>query len=122
MKFDQEGKFHLYHSEHGADMVTNLTRTNMFFVISNSALLVLEVCSPFFGYWHGISLFSTVLLAMTGSRMLQYYSSRMVNNMWLLKDGKTIEVEFMNAFFLQKTKRYTIRNLGYLEPSRVLNV
>ncbi len=103
-------------------MVANLTRTNMFFVMSNSALLVLEVCSPFFGYWHGVSLLTTVLLALSGSRMLQYYSSRMVNNMWLMKDGKTVEIEFMNAFFLQKTRRFQIKNLGYYEASRLLNV
>jgi hypothetical protein len=42
--------------------------------------------------------------------------------MWLLRDGKTVEVEFMNAFLLTKTKRMTIRNFGYLAPSRVFNV
>ena len=66
-------------------------------------LLILELVSPFFGYWHGVSLLATVLLNLLGSRMLHFYSTRMVNNMWLLRDGKTVEIEFMNAFFLQKT-------------------
>jgi len=94
----------------------------MLFIGGNSALLVLELVSPFFGYWHGVSLLATVLLNLLGSRMLHYYSTRMVNNMWLLRDGKTVEIEFMNAFFLPKSMSCTIRNFGYLAPSRVYNV
>ena len=77
-------------------------------------LLILELVSPFFGYWHGVSLLATVLLNLLGSRMLHYYSTRMVNNMWLLRDGKTVEIEFMNAFFLPKSTRCTIRNFQKL--------
>ena len=75
----------------------------MFFIAGNSLLLILEVTSPFFGYWHGMSLLATVLFNILGARMLNYYSSRMINNMWLTRDGKTVEVEFMNAFFLPQS-------------------
>ncbi len=78
----------------------HLTRVNMLFVADNSLLLILEVTSPLFGYWHGVSLLTTVLLNLLGSRMLNHYSTRMVNSMCLLRDGKTVEIEFMNAFFL----------------------
>ena len=53
-----------------------------------------------FGYWHGMSLMVTVMLNFLGSRMLHYYSTRTINNLWLLKDGRHVEVEFMNAFFV----------------------
>ena len=44
---------------------------------------------------------ATILLNLTGSRMLNYYSTRMVSSMWLLKDGKRVEIQFMNAFFVR---------------------
>jgi hypothetical protein len=122
VKFDKDGRFHLYHSEGGESFVSTLTRINMCFIGGNTFLLILEVTSPFFGYWHGMSLLTTVLLNLLGSRMLNHYSSRMVNNMWLLKDGKNVEIEFMNAFFLPETRKYAIRNLGYYQPARVYNV
>lgn len=75
----------------------------MMFIAGNTFLLILEVTSPFFGYWHGMSLLTTVMINLLGSRMLHHYSTRMVNNMWLLRDGKTIEIEFMNAFFLARS-------------------
>ena len=106
----------------GEQFLHKLTRVNMMFIGGNTMLLILELVSPFFGYWHGVSLLATVLLNLLGSRMLHYYSTRMVNNLWLLRDGKTVEIEFMNAFFLPKSTRCTIRNFGYLEPSRVYNV
>ena len=122
IKFDKDGRFHIYHSEMGEQFLNNLTRINMVFIGGNTMLLILELTSPFFGYWHGVSLLATVLLNLLGSRMLHYYSTRMINSMWLLRDGKTVEVEFMNAFFLAKRERFTIRNFGYLAPSRVYNV
>ena len=85
----------------------------MFFIAGNTVLLILELTSPFFGYWHGLSLLATVLLNLLGSRMLNYYSTRMINSVWLLRDGKHVEVEFMNAFFLPTTKQFAIRNFGY---------
>jgi len=94
----------------------------MVFIGGNSLLLILELTSPFFGYWHGVSLLTTVLINLLGSRMLHYYSTRMINNIWILRDGKTVEIELMNAFFLSKTRRMNIRNFGYLAPSRVYNV
>jgi hypothetical protein len=72
----------------------------MVFIGGNSFLLLLELTSPFFGYFHGMTLLTTVLLNLLGSRMLNYYSSKMVNSIWLLRDGKNVEVEFMNAFFM----------------------
>jgi hypothetical protein len=121
-KFDKEGKMLLYYSDNGENFVSQLTRLNMVFIGGNSFLLILEVTSPFFGYFHGMSLLTTVLLNLLGSRMLNHYSTRMVNSMWLMRDGKHVEVEFMNAFFLPQTKKYAIRNFGYYEPSRLFNV
>ena len=46
----------------------------------------------------------------------------MINNIWLLEDGKTVEIEFMDAFFVNKTEKFRILNFGALEPSRLLNV
>lgn len=54
--------------------------------------------------------------------MLHYYSTRMINNIWLLEDGKHVEIEFMDAFFVNKTEKFRILNFGSLEPSRLLNV
>ena len=121
-RFDKDGKMQVYHAAGSETFLNTLTRINMAFIVGNSALLILEITSPFFGYWHGISLLSTVLINLSGSRMLHYYSTRMVNSMWLLKDGHTVEIEFLNAFFMPKTEQFHIRNLGYLQPSRVVNV
>ena len=46
----------------------------------------------------------------------------MINNIWILEDGRSVEVEFMDAFFVNKTKTFRILNFGSLEPSRLLNV
>ena len=54
--------------------------------------------------------------------MLHHYSTKMVNNIWLMKDGKHVEVEFMSAFMLPATKKMTIRDFGYLQESRLYNV
>ena len=54
--------------------------------------------------------------------MLHFYSTRMVNNLWLLDDGSNVEVEFMNAFGLPKTEKMRIINFGYRQESRLLNV
>lgn len=94
----------------------------MLFIGGHLGLLILEVVSPFFGYWHGISLLTIVLINLGGARMLNHYSTRMINNLWLLKDGKTVEVQYMNAFFLPKSEKLAIRNFGYWAPSRVYNV
>ena len=92
IKFDKDGKFHIYHAEQGEFYVSMLTRVNMLFIGGHLGLLILEVVSPFFGYWHGISLLTIVLINLGGARMLNHYSTRMINNLWLLKDGKTVEV------------------------------
>lgn len=47
---------------------------------------------------------TVVLMSLTGARMLQNYSSRMVNNMWILRDGKNVKIEFLNAFFVSYGK------------------
>lgn len=112
----------MYQCEGGEQFLNTLTRLNMLFIGGNSFLLILELTSPFFGYWHGMSLLVTVMLNFLGARMLNYYSSRMVNGMWLLRDGKRVEIEFMNAFFLPRVDNFAVRNFGYLQPSRVYNV
>ena len=106
LKFDTSDRYHLYHCEEGEKYVRILTRTNVLFLAGNSVLYIMELTSPFFGYWHGVALLSTVLLNLIGARMLHYYSSRMVNNMWLHRDGKTVEVEFMNAFLLPENRTF----------------
>ena len=75
-----------------------------------------------FGYWHGVSLLATVLFNLLGTRMLHYYSSRMVNNIYLFKDGKHVEIEFMNAFMMPESRKYPVRDFGYMQPSRLFNV
>jgi hypothetical protein len=62
-------------------------------------LLLLELTPAFFGYFHGMNLLTTVLLNLLGSRMLIYCSTKMMNLIWLMRDEKNVEVEFMNAFF-----------------------
>jgi hypothetical protein len=78
--------------------------------------------NPFFGYWHGISESMIVMFSMIGGVMLHNYSVRMINNIWLLPDGKSIEIQFMNAFMIPKTKQFKIMNFGYIKESRLLNV
>ena len=99
-----------------------LTRLNMLFIGGSSFLLVMEIISPFFGWWHGISLLATIMLNLTGTRVLHFYSTRMVNSLWLGTNGSQVEIEFMNAFFSEKTETFDIRSFGYLQPSRVYNV
>ena len=53
-----------------------------------------------FGYWHGVSLASSLGFSFIGTWMLHYYSRRMVNDIYMLKDGKHIEVTYMNAFWV----------------------
>ena len=57
-----------------------------------------------------------------GTRVLHYYSTRMVNSIWLQRSGQEIQIEFMNAFFAEKTGDYEVQNFGYLKPSRLYNV
>ena len=42
--------------------------------------------------------------------------------MWLSRDGKKVDIEFMNAFKLSETRTYSIRDFGYMQPSRLFNV
>ena len=100
IKFDHEGRYLVYQAEGSESFLKFLTRANVFFIIGNSGLLIIEVVSPcksrfalnflVFGYWHGLSMLTVVLMSLTGARMLQSYSCRMVNNMWLLRDGKNV--------------------------------
>lgn len=94
------GKFHIYHCEGGERYLNWLTRINVLFLGGNSVLLALELINPFFGYWHGVSQSLIVIFSLTGARMLHHYSTRMVNDIWLLEDGKHIEIEFMNAWMV----------------------
>ena len=95
---------------------------NVFFIGGNSILLAAEVMSPLFGYWHGISEAMLIGMSLIGSYALNYYSTRMVNDLWLFDDGKTVEIEFMNAFFPPKRETYRIINFGYLQESRLYKV
>ena len=42
-----------------------------------------------------------------------------LENILRFEDGKTVEVEFMNAFFPPKRMTYRIINFGYLKDSRL---
>ena len=95
---------------------------NVFFIGGNSILLAMEVMSPLFGYWHGISESLMIGMSLIGSYALNYYSSRMINDVWLMEDGTTVEIAFMNAFFIPKTQKYRIINFGYLKESRLYKV
>ena len=95
-------KFHLYHCENGEFTLKWLTRFNVLFIGGNSILLACEMISPLFGYWHGIYEALTVGMSLVGSYALNYYSTRFINDVWLMEDGKTVEVEFLNAFFPTK--------------------
>jgi len=117
-----EGKYHLYHSEGGESQIRWLTRINIVFIVGNGALLALELLNPFFGFWHGLSEGLIVLGSLIGSRFLHHYSSRMVNDLWIYGDGKHVEIQFMNAFFLPRTEKMRILNFGYLAESRIHNL
>ena len=55
--------------------------------------------------------------------MLQHYSTRMIQDIYLLPDGRTIELNFFNAFWVPKQgERLRITNLGYFQPSRMYNL
>ena len=41
-----------------------------------------------FGYWHGFSLGASLAFSFIGTFMLHYYSTKMVNDVYLLPDGK----------------------------------
>ena len=122
MIFDKNGEFHLYHYEKGENMIRLLSRVNVAFLCGNSILLALELASPFFGYWHGMSLLLGIGASFLYGGMLHYYSTRIVKNIYLKNDGETVRITYFNAFF--KSKETTVRtmDLGYLEPSRVYNL
>eukprot|EP00347_Sterkiella_histriomuscorum_P011810 403371013 len=122
INFGKDNKFHIYHSEGGERFITNLTRLNMIFIAGNSLLLLLEVLSPFFGYWHGVSLSMTLMFSLIGSFMIQHYSTRMINNIYILPDGQHIEIEYFNAFWIPKKEKLRVVNFGYLAPSRIFNL
>ena len=54
--------------------------------------------------------------------MLQYYSSRVIRDMYLKNDGKTVRIEFFNAYLQTSQVEAKIIDIGYLEPSRVYNL
>ncbi|CDW75092.1 UNKNOWN [Stylonychia lemnae] len=122
INFIKRDSFHLYHNETGERLITNLTRLNMIFIAGNSLLLLLEVLSPFFGYWHGVSLSMTLLFSFIGTYMIQYYSTRLIHDIYIIKDGKFCEVTYYNALWIPKTEKLRIVNFGYFNPSRLYNV
>lgn len=75
-----------------------------------------------FGFWHSLSEGLIILGSFIGSGFLNYYSTRMINDIWIYGDGKHIEVAFMNAFFLPKAEKMRILNFGYKQESRIHNL
>mmetsp|Transcript_18687 Transcript_18687/g.16552 ORF Transcript_18687/g.16552 Transcript_18687/m.16552 type:complete len:133 (+) Transcript_18687:21-419(+) len=83
MIFSKNGEFHLYHYERGENMIRLLSRINVAFLCGNSILLALELASPFFGYWHGVSLCLGIGASFMYGGMLHYYSTRIIKNIYL---------------------------------------
>eukprot|EP00350_Pseudokeronopsis_sp_OXSARD2_P011853 CAMPEP_0170552150 /NCGR_PEP_ID=MMETSP0211-20121228/10096_1 /TAXON_ID=311385 /ORGANISM="Pseudokeronopsis sp., Strain OXSARD2" /LENGTH=67 /DNA_ID=CAMNT_0010859721 /DNA_START=287 /DNA_END=490 /DNA_ORIENTATION=- len=47
----------------------------------------------------------------------------MVNDIYLLPDGKHVQINFMSAFWFPRVdQQYKISNFGYFQSSRLLNV
>ena len=118
----KDGRYHLYHAEGLENRIKWLTRFNVFLLLSNSVLFALELMNPFFGFWHALSEGMICILALVSARFLHHYSTRMVNNLWLLSDGRNIEIDFMNAFFEPTSEKLRIMNFGYLQESRIYNI
>jgi hypothetical protein len=69
------------------------------FLCTNALLLVMEVTSPYFGWWHAFSLMSSMSFSFIGMGMLHFYSTRMIETVHLRQGGTHIDVNFLNAFF-----------------------
>ena len=80
----KDGRYHIYHSEGGEGYLKFLTRANVVCVGWASMLLGFELLNPFFGWWHGLSNSFMVIMGLGSSRMLHHYSTRMVNDMWIM--------------------------------------
>ena len=85
-------------------------------------MLAFELSSPFFGWWHAISLCLGVGASAFYGGMLHYYSTRMIRNVYLKNDGETVRIQLFNAFFKPKEFTAKIVDIGYLEPSRIYNI
>ena len=46
------------------------------------------------------SLASALFLNGTGTLMLNYYSTRMAENIYIYENGRMLEVDYFNAFFV----------------------
>mmetsp|Transcript_18648 Transcript_18648/g.17739 ORF Transcript_18648/g.17739 Transcript_18648/m.17739 type:complete len:134 (-) Transcript_18648:135-536(-) len=113
----------MYHNDRGERFLNNLTRLNVLFLSCTSVLFVLEFMSPFFGFWHSFWLVSSMGFSLVGSYALHYYSTKMVNDIYLLPDGKHVQINFMSAFWFPRVdQQYKISNFGYFQSSRLLNV
>ena len=61
MVFDNNDEFHIYHYERGENTIKMLSRINVVFLWGNTLLLAFELSSPFFGWWHAMSLLIGIL-------------------------------------------------------------
>lgn len=120
--FDKEGRVLLFQHSDGERKLTNMVRLNVVGILSQAFMLVTELTSPFFGWWHAFAAASGVGFSLIGSGMLHFYSTRMIETMHLLKGGQFVEVSYLNAFFHPKTERLRIKDIGYYQPSRLVNV
>ena len=78
--------------------------------------------NPFFGYWHALSEGMMCCLSIGGMFLLHHYSTRMIKDLWIYKNGEHIEVDFMSAFFNPKSEKMRIINFGYMTESRIYNI
>jgi len=99
-----------------------MTRLNVVFFSGNAILFAFELANPFFGFWHALSLLSSITASVIYGGMLHYYSSRFVSDIFLKSNGKQIRVKLLNAFFMPQEKTLQIVDCGYLLPSRLYNV
>ena len=63
-----------------------------------------------------------VIFSLAGARALHHYSVRMIHNIWLLPDNKSVQVEFFGAFTMPKSEVMQIKNFGHVQESRFHNV
>lgn len=103
LEWDKNGECKIYHCKSGERIVKNFSWLAILLVTSNSTLLALELTTPFFGWWHGMSLIAGIGSSVLFGAGLHVYSQKFVHEIFLKKDGKTIWVDYLNAFFRPKS-------------------
>lgn len=90
---------------------------SVLFFTGNAALLTFEIINPYFGWWHAFSLCTAMGASVVYGYILQYYSSRMVQDIFIKSSGKEYRVKFLNAFLKPREATFKILDNGHLSPS-----